>query len=93
MIKIELSIRRKRKRKKLDVFINLLKISLCNEWRMKEGVIYQIIGKENIDELFLWNMFVRIKTKRKIRLKPYIFGKIFEFSIEKKKVLEEIVKD
>jgi 3,4-dihydroxy-2-butanone 4-phosphate synthase len=42
---------------------------------MKEGIICQIIGKENIDELDLRNMFLRSKKKRKISLKLYIFGK------------------
>jgi hypothetical protein len=75
IIKTELSMKKKTKKRKFDIIVNLLNIPLFDDWRMKEGIIYQIIKKENIDELFLWNIFLRSKKKRKIRLKPYISEK------------------
>jgi predicted transcriptional regulator len=47
IVKTELSIRRKRKRRKLEIILNIIKIPIVeNHWKMKEEIIYRISGKE-----------------------------------------------
>jgi hypothetical protein len=73
--------------------LNLIKIPIDeNYWKLKEGIIYNMVRKENIDEMFLWSMILRSRRKKKAKLKPYLYGKIFEFTIEKKEELKQVLK-
>jgi DNA-directed RNA polymerase delta subunit len=89
----ELSTKRKKKRRKLECILNGIKIPINeNHWNLREGVIHNMLRKENIDELFLWNVFLRSRKRKKARLKPFIYGEIFEFAVEKEEELERVLK-
>jgi hypothetical protein len=60
ILKTELATKRKKKRRKLECILNLIKIPINeNHWKLKEDVIFNMLKKETIDELFQWNILLR----------------------------------
>jgi hypothetical protein len=87
LVTTKLMISWKEKRKKLSVLINLIKsLSLNRKWKLKRDAIFNLINKNNFEEIFLWMKYVRTKEKQRTKLKKFFVGKIFKFNYEENSI-------
>jgi hypothetical protein len=76
MINTKWVIKRKRRRKKLNIIVNLIEaFQKENRWNFKEIAVFNLLNKDNLEKMYLWLKFIRIRKKERFKLKEFLIGR------------------